>query len=130
MIRFKKVGRRNQQSFRLVVVPKEAGSRAEPIEFLGSWNPRTKAVTLKEERVRHWLSQGAKPSASAHNLLVSQGIIAEGKIAVHKKAKEKEGVLQTSTQVAGGSPPESPEREAAPAETPPESAAEATPAQT
>jgi small subunit ribosomal protein S16 len=87
MIRLKRVGRRNQASFRLVVTPKTSGSHAEPIEFLGFWNPHTKESNFKKERILYWLGKGAKLSDSANNLLVKLKIIAGKKIVVHKKAK-------------------------------------------
>jgi len=89
MIRFQRVGRRNQRTFRLTVTQKTTGADGKPVEFLGSWNPRTKAVNLKKERISYWISQGAKPSSSAHNLLVASGIIVGSKIPVHKKAKAR-----------------------------------------
>ena len=88
VVRFQKVGRRNQRSFRLIVTPKRAAPRGKPVEFLGSWNVRTKQLILKRDRILYWISQGAKPSPTAHNLLIKQGVLAGKKIAVHKKSKK------------------------------------------
>lgn len=121
MIRLKRVGRRNQTSFRLVVTEKTAGAHAQPIEFLGSWNPRTKAVTLKRERILHWLSQGAKPSPTVHNLLIAHGVIEGAKIAVHKKVKEEVKTEAAPTAEAAppeGTPPETQAETPAPEATP------------
>lgn len=79
MIRFQRIGRTNDPAFRIVVLEKERAAKAGNIvELLGTYNPRSKALTLDEEQVKHWLSQGAQPTDSMHNLLVAKGVI-EGK---------------------------------------------------
>jgi len=40
--------------------------------------------------VEYWLGCGAKATATAHNLLVKEGIIKGTKIAKHKKSKKPE----------------------------------------
>jgi len=91
VIRFLRIGRKNQPFFRIVVTDKKnppQGGRF--LEILGFFNPLTKERKLKAERIKYWLSVGAKPSDTVHNLLVSEGIIKAQKIPVHKKPKKKE----------------------------------------
>ena len=91
VIRLQRVGRKNDPSFRVVVNDKRRSAKAgSAVEFLGSYNPRQKTVNLKEERVKYWLSVGAKPSDTAHNLFVSKKIISSEKIDVSKKSKKEE----------------------------------------
>ena len=79
MIRFQRIGRTNDPAFRIVVLEKERAAKAGNIvEQLGTYNPRSKALTLKDDRVKHWISMGAQPTDSIHNLLVSKKVI-EGK---------------------------------------------------
>jgi small subunit ribosomal protein S16 len=52
---------------------------------LGTYNPATKARTLKDDRIKHWISVGAKPSDTMHNMLLSAGIIKGKKINVLPK---------------------------------------------
>ncbi len=79
MIRFQRIGRTNDPAFRIVVLEKERAAKAGNIvELLGTYNPRSKALTLDEERVKHWIRQGAQPTDSIHNLLVNKKVI-EGK---------------------------------------------------
>jgi small subunit ribosomal protein S16 len=88
LIRLQRVGRANQGSFRIIVTPKRSAPRGKPIEFLGWWDPRVDKVNWNTERISYWLSKGAKPSPTLHNLLVSHKVIEGKKVPVHKKKKE------------------------------------------
>jgi small subunit ribosomal protein S16 len=89
VIRLFRVGKKNQPSFKIVVTDKRRSSRAGRfIEKLGFYNPLTKEKILKQERIKYWLSKGAKPSPTVYNLLVSEKILEGKKIDVHKKSKE------------------------------------------
>jgi len=91
VIRFIRTGKRNQPFFRIVVTDKKNPPQGGKfLEILGFFNPLTKEKKLKKERIKYWLSVGAQPSESLHNLLVSEGIIKAKKIDVHKKPKKKE----------------------------------------
>jgi small subunit ribosomal protein S16 len=73
VIRFKKVGRKHQKTFRLIVTEKKSPPRGKPIEYLGWWNPHLKKGAFKEERIRYWVSKGAKFSDTARSILAKQG---------------------------------------------------------
>lgn len=95
VIRFFRIGKRNQPSFKIVVIDKRRSStRGRFVEEVGSWNPLTKEKILNGERIKHWISVGAKPSPTVFNLLVSAKIIEGKKIDVHKKAKMKEKTVE------------------------------------
>ena len=86
MIRFQRIGRTNDPEFRIVVLEKERAAKAGNIvELLGTYNPRSKALTLNEERVKHWISMGAQPTGSIHNLLINKKVIDGKKINVLPK---------------------------------------------
>jgi small subunit ribosomal protein S16 len=86
MIRFQRIGRTNDPAFRIVVLEKERAAKAGNIvELLGTYNPRSKALTLNEGRVKHWMSMGARPTGSIRNLLISKGFISGKKINVLPK---------------------------------------------
>ena len=55
------------------------------LEILGNYNPHNKEINFKEERIKHWLSQGAKASETVHNLLIKKGVIKKA-IAVFNQA--------------------------------------------
>lgn len=89
VIRFLRVGRKKQPSYKIVVTDKNNPPRAGRfVEQVGFYNPLTKEKILKAERVKHWLSVGAKPSDTVYNFLVSEKIIESKKIPQHKKSKK------------------------------------------
>lgn len=81
-IKLQRIGKKHQPSYRMVVAEKRSKMAAPPVEDLGAYDPRTKATTVKKERVLHWVKMGAQPTVTAHNLLVKQGTLTGVKIAV------------------------------------------------
>ena len=105
VIRLFRTGKKNQPSFKIVVTDKrKAATKGVYVEEVGFWNPLTKEKVLKPERVKYWLSVGAKPSPTVHNLLISEKIIEGKKIPVHKKAKEKTTTFPPPSPPEGGVP--------------------------
>jgi len=103
-IRFLRIGKKHQPFFRVVVTDKKNPPRGGRfLEIVGFFNPLTKEKKLKGERIKHWLSMGAQPSDRVHNLLVSENIIKEKKIAVHAKTKKKEEESSVPQKEAGQS---------------------------
>jgi len=64
MIRLKRTGARKQPQYRVVVIEKERARNGLPVEVVGTYNPRSKPVSieLKRERIDYWVSKGAKLS--------------------------------------------------------------------
>ncbi len=92
-IRFQRTGRKNDPSFRIIVSEKARHPKAgNPLQVLGSYNPKTKHTVIDAEKVKHWLSKGAQASGTVANLLVSQGVITGKKVNVRntKTAPHKE----------------------------------------
>ncbi len=89
-IRYLRTGKKNQPFYRVVVTDKKNPPRAGRfLEIVGFVNPFTKEKQLKADRIKYWLSVGAKTSDTVNNLLVKEKIIEAKKIAVHKKPKKK-----------------------------------------
>lgn len=89
-IRLFRTGKKNQPSFRIVVIEKKSPPRGgRPLEILGFLNPLTKEKNLKKERINYWLSVGAQPSDTVYNILISEGVLKGKKKKVHKKSKKK-----------------------------------------
>lgn len=85
-IRLSRVGRKNDPSFRVVVVESKRKVKAgNYLEMVGSYDPRVDRVDLKAERIKHWMNHGATVSDTVHNLLVSKKIIEGKKINVLSK---------------------------------------------
>lgn len=101
MIRFQRIGRTNDPAFRIVVLEKERAAKAGNIvELLGTYNPRSKALTLNEERVKHWMSKGAQPTDSIHNLLINKGVIAGKKVNVLSKHTPQKNEAKIAEEAA------------------------------
>jgi len=99
MIRFQRVGRRNDPAFRVVLAEKRSKPKSGEIEILGSYHPKTKEAALKSERILYWLGKGAQCSPTVHNLLISKEIIQGKKLNVAPKAKIIAEPVQTETPV-------------------------------
>ena len=120
MIRFQRIGRTNDPAFRIVVIEKERAAKAGNIvELLGTYNPRSKALTLNEEQVKHWISMGAQPTGSIHNLLVNKKVIEGKKVNVlpKKTSQKKEEIVETAPASIVETKEETPVSETASAET-------------
>lgn len=91
MIRFQRVGRKNDPAYRLVLIERRSKPQGAGRETLGSYHPKTKQVALKNDRILYWLSKGACASDTAHNFLVAKGIIRGRKrdVAPHSRAEQK-----------------------------------------
>src|SRR3989344_3264571 len=82
-IRMQRTGRINDPSYRLVVTEHTASvATGKFVEKVGTYDPKSKVRQLSEERIKYWMSVGAKPSATVHNMLVSLGILNAKKINV------------------------------------------------
>ena len=82
-IRMQRTGRINTPSYRIVVVEHTASPKAGKfVEKVGTYDPKSKQRTLNAERIKYWMSVGAQPSATVHNMLVSLKIIDGKKINV------------------------------------------------
>ena len=93
-IRLTRKGKKNQPFFRVIVIDKRSSTRGgRAVEDLGYKNPLTKKISINKERVLYWLKSGAQPSATVHNLLVSEKIIEDKKIHVSKLSKKKKAEI-------------------------------------
>ncbi len=91
VIRLFRVGKKNQPSFKVVVTDKRKPPKAGRfVEEVGFYNPLTKEKVLKQERIKHWLLVGAKPSPTVHNLLISEKIVEGKKTPIYIKKTKKE----------------------------------------
>lgn len=110
-IKFKRVGKKHQASFRVVVTEKRTKLNGRYVDDLGWMDPHADTFDVKKEKAERWISVGAKPTPSVHNLLVKAGIIAGAKVPVHARSKKN------AAEEAAAAP--------APVETPPPAPAEA-----
>jgi small subunit ribosomal protein S16 len=86
MIRLQRTGRKNDPSFRVVLTDSKNGPKSGKFnEILGTFNPKAGEIKFKEDRIKYWMSVGAKTSGTVHNFLVSKKLIPGSKINVLPK---------------------------------------------
>ena len=77
-LRMQRTGRKNRPSYRIVAIDSRTRRDGRCLEILGSYNPlfpdETKQISIKEEKVKHWLSKGAKPTEKVAALLKRSGM--------------------------------------------------------
>ena len=75
-IRLKRIGRRNRPFYRLVVMDSRNRRDGAAIEQVGWHNPIAKddIYSIKEDRILHWLKEGAQPTDAAKKLLRRAGL--------------------------------------------------------
>ncbi len=88
MIRLSRIGKKGYPTYRLVISEKQRDPYGKALEILGSYNPHSKDLQAKADRIKHWISMGAQMSDTVNNLLVSKKVI-EGKKTKSPLAKTK-----------------------------------------
>lgn len=118
MIRFQRIGRKNDPAFRIAVLEKTAGPKAgKYVDLVGTYNPKTKESTLKPELIKEWVTKGAQVSPSVMNLLISKGVFEGNKIPViSKKNLEKNKPAEAAPAPEAAAPAEAPSEEEVAAE--------------
>jgi len=77
-IRLARHGAKKQPFYRIVVAGAESPRDGKYLESVGTYNPLKDPaeVSLKKERVRHWMNQGAIPTNTIKSLLKKEGLFA------------------------------------------------------
>ena len=76
-IRLRRIGLKGQPTYRLVASDKESPRDGRFLEILGFYNPRTQPATIhvKEDRVFHWMKNGALPTESVAQVFKVSGTL-------------------------------------------------------
>ena len=76
-IRLARHGRKKRPFYRIVVAHSEAPRDGRFIEVLGTYDPLKDPaeIRLNEERVIHWLKEGAEPTDTVRSLLKREGVL-------------------------------------------------------
>ena len=142
-IRLARGGSKKHPFYRIVVAEASSPRDGRFVERLGSYDPMVpkdheNRVSLKDERIKFWMSKGAKPTLRVHKILAAAGlldapIIREQpiKAAPGKKRLERENEAKEAAEApAEAAPAAAAPAEEVPAEATPaaEAPAEATPA--
>lgn len=75
-IRLRRVGRKKQPVYRIVVTDKQKARDGRFVETLGHYNPRSEpaSIDVDVEKARAWLAKGATPSETVRSLLKKAGV--------------------------------------------------------
>ena len=105
MIRLQRTGRRNLPTYRVVVADKRAPVKGKFIEIIGAYLPQGKNPTfqVKEDRVGHWVKQGAIPSDTVARLLSRSGMGGMEKFIQRYTKRKKKG--ETTEEAAAPAAP-------------------------
>jgi small subunit ribosomal protein S16 len=76
-IRLKRMGAKKAPFYRIVAADSRSPRDGRFIEQLGTYDPTKNpaVVTLKEEEILKWLSNGAQPSDTVRSLLSQNGVM-------------------------------------------------------
>jgi small subunit ribosomal protein S16 len=137
-IRLARGGSKKHPFYRIVVAEASSPRDGRFVERLGSYDPMVpkdheNRVSLKDERIKFWMSKGAKPTLRVHKILAAAGlldapIIREQpiKAAPGKKRLERENEAKEAAEApAEAAPAEEAPTAEAPAEVAPAEAAPA-----
>lgn len=133
MMRLQRVGRKNDPSYRIVVVDKRTGPKSNKhIAILGSYNPKMNHVQVDKAAATEWLSKGVQPSDTVHNILVGQKVIEGKKINVLPKKSpivDEEALAREAEEKAAAEAKAKEAAEAPTEEAPTEASADETPSE-
>lgn len=127
-IRLARVGAKKKPSYRVVVIDKRSARNSKSVEIVGHYNPTKDPIVLSldEERIQHWLGQGAQPSDTVRRLLNYKGERSSDGSETRPRdetdsVKEQPAAAQSEASAAQAAPAEEPAQAASEqAETSPE----------
>ena len=93
-IRLTRIGKKHHPEYRVIICEKSKDPWGKALEILGHVNPHTspRKITLKTERIKHWISQGAQCTNAVWNILIDEKVVEGDKrktIKISKKRREK-----------------------------------------
>jgi small subunit ribosomal protein S16 len=76
-IRLRRIGKKGNPSYRIVVADSAAPRDGKYLEWIGNYDPMKDppAVALNEDRAARWLGQGAQPSDAVRRILDKAGVL-------------------------------------------------------
>ncbi|MBL7021914.1 30S ribosomal protein S16 [Patescibacteria group bacterium] len=110
-IKLSRTGKKKQPYYRIIVLEKSKDPWGDYKELLGNYNPRTKELVIKEDRLKYWISVGAQMSNTVHNLMIKNSII---------DAKPKKAVTISKKRTAKMAKKDESKKEEAPKDAPAE----------
>jgi small subunit ribosomal protein S16 len=77
VIRLRKLGTKGQPFFRIAVTETATARDGRFVEEIGWYDPKKAGAnsSVDEERARHWMSKGAKPSDTVRSIFARHGLL-------------------------------------------------------
>jgi small subunit ribosomal protein S16 len=72
-IRLSRKGKKKVPFYRIVVIDSKKARDGKFIERVGHYDPRSKELTLKRDRIEYWISKGAQPTNTVAKLIAKEG---------------------------------------------------------
>ena len=78
-IRLARYGAKKRPFYRIVIADLESPRDGKFLENVGTYDPRSDPakVTLKSERIKYWIENGATPTDTVKSLLKKEGLFAK-----------------------------------------------------
>ncbi len=110
-IRLKRLGAKKNPTYRVIVINSTTKREGAPIQELGHYNPKTKAMVLDKKSALDWISKGAQPTETVAYLIKNcnddgslnykkSETVKLSKKALAKKAAEEEAKKQAEAEAA------------------------------
>ncbi len=76
-LRLARFGSKKNPIYRIAVADSRSPRDGSVIEYIGRYNPQTtpSVMEIDAERAKHWLANGAQPSAPVRRMLQKKGVI-------------------------------------------------------
>lgn len=104
-IRLARAGAKKRPFYHIVVADSRSPRDGRYIEKVGTYNPMVARdhpgrMTIKDERVKHWLGVGAEPSDRVARFLADRGLMAERPRAEQTKKTQPKAKAQERMKAA------------------------------
>ena len=127
-IRLKRLGAKKAPSYRIIVINSTTKREGLPIQELGHYNPKTKAMKLDKASALDWISKGAQPTETVKYLINNcndDGTLNYKKKETVKLSKKAQAKAQAEAEAKAAAEAEAKAAAEAAAEAPAEEATEA-----
>jgi small subunit ribosomal protein S16 len=74
-IKLARIGKKKAPIYRLIISEVARDTYGRALENLGTYNPKSKELQAKADRINYWISQGAQMTITVNNLLVGHKIV-------------------------------------------------------
>lgn len=74
-LRLKKIGRKRQPCYRIIIIPNTSRRDGKAIDEVGYYNPITKEVSFNSKKIVEWLKNGVQPTDTVKRILQKAKIL-------------------------------------------------------